>query len=144
MTTTRRRSTAEPVRARARAARKTPSESARTLASLRRHIDAELAGDLRLPTLARRAGMSTSRFSHWFREQMGIAPHAYVLEARLARARELLQGGERSLLEIALEVGFASQSCLHVSFRRRIGMTPSEYRTRYSRKAKDAPRAGVR
>jgi AraC family transcriptional regulator len=114
-----------------------------TLRELRRHIDANLDGDLSLATLARRAEMSTSRFSHWFREQMGTTPHAFVVNARLERAKELLRSSESPLIEIAFAVGFSSQSCLNVTFCRRAGMTPTQYRAQFSRKAKDTARRDV-
>jgi len=114
------------------------------LRALLRHIADNLEGDLSLATLAGRAGLSPSRFSHWFRERMGITPHAYVICARLDHAKALLEQDERSLLDVALAVGFTSQSCLNVSFRRRVGMTPSEYRAKFSRKAKDGPGPAAR
>ena len=111
------------------------------LAELRATIERNLDGDLSLPALARRAGMSTSCFSRWFREQTGVTPHAYVVEARIERAKGLLRSSELSLLEVALTVGFSSQSCLNVTFRRRAGMTPADYRRQVSTKAKDAAEA---
>lgn len=114
------------------------------LRELLRHIDENLDGDLSLATLAQRAEMSTSRFSHWFREQMRATPHAYVVNARLERAKELLRSSESPLIEIAFAVGFSSQSCLNVTFCRRAGMTPTQYRAQFSKKAKDTTRRSVR
>jgi len=114
------------------------------LRELLRHIGENLEGDLSLATLARRAEMSPSRFSHWFREQMGTTPHAFILEARLERAKELLRSSESPLIEIAFAVGFSSQSCLNVTFCRRAGMTPTQYRAQFSKKAKDTARRAVR
>lgn len=108
---------------------------------IRAYVESHLDRDLTLAVLARRAGMSASCFSRWFREQTGRTPHAFVLEARVARAKALLRRSELPLLEVALAAGFSSQSCLNVTFRRRAGMTPAEYRSGFSKKAKDA-RAG--
>lgn len=121
-----------------------PSSDRRTLDMVRAHVVAQLDQDLTLAVLARRAGMSPSCFSRWFRDQTGVTPHAFVLEARVARAKALLRESELPILEVALAVGFSSQSCLNVTFRRRAGITPAEYRAESSKKAKDAPRRGVR
>ena len=103
------------------------------------HIRANLDRDLDVTTLAKLAGASASCFARGFRQHVGIAPHAYVLDARVERAKELLLGSNLSLAAIALEVGFTSQSCLNVAFRRRAKTTPGCFRTKFSRKAKDAP-----
>jgi AraC family transcriptional regulator len=119
------------------------------LRDLRTHIAANLESDLTLAALARRAEMSPSCFSRWFRSRTGITPHAFVIESRLERAKAMLRESDRSLLEIALSVGFTSQSCLNVAFRRRAGMTPAEFRAgtspnQSSKKAKDTTRRDVR
>jgi AraC family transcriptional regulator len=121
-----------------------PRSDRQILDAVRAHIAARLDQDLTLAALARRAGMSASCFSRWFRDQTGMTPHAFVLEARVARAKALLRESELPILEVALAVGFSSQSCLTVTFRRRAGITPAEYRAESSKKAKDAPRGGVR
>lgn len=115
-----------------------------TLRGLREYVAANLDRDLSLAALARHAGMSSSCFSRWFREQTRITPHAFVVEARVAHAKKLLRSSELSLLEVALAVGFSSQSCLNVTFRRRAGMTPVEYRDEVSTKTKDEAIPGVR
>lgn len=114
------------------------------LRALREHIATHLDEDLTLALLARRAGMSTSCFSRWFRDQTGMTPHAFVIEARVARAKALLRESDLPLIDVALAVGFSSQSCLNVTFRRRAGITPAEYRAEFSKKAKDARRSSVR
>jgi transcriptional regulator GlxA family with amidase domain len=110
------------------------------LRDLRTHIAANLESDLTLAALARRAEMSPSCFSRWFRSRTGITPHAFVIESRLERAKAMLRESDRSLLEIALSVGFTSQSCLNVAFRRRAGTSPNQS----SKKAKDTTRRDVR
>lgn len=127
----------------ARASSKTRSEQA-TLEALREHTVAHLDDDLTLAAFARRAGMSASCFSRWFRDQTGMTPHAFVLEARVARAKALLRQSDLPLIDVALAVGFSSQSCLNVTFRRRAAMTPAEYRAEFSKKAKDGRHRSVR
>lgn len=116
----------------------------KVLQALREHIAAHPDEDLTLAALARRAGMSASCFSRWFRDQTGMTPHAFVLEARVARAKALLRESDLPLIDVALAVGFSSQSCLNVTFRRRAGITPAEYRAEFSKKAKDERRRSMR
>ena len=112
------------------------SEATR-LRRIREHVAVNLAEELRVAELAALAGMSVSGFAHWFRRCAGVSPHAYVLGARIALAKRLLEGSDRSLGSIALAVGFSSQACLNVRFRSCEGVTPGEYRALRSRNAKD-------
>jgi len=95
----------------------------RVLDYVREHLDS----DLSVPQLAEITGLSASCFARWFRRHVGITPHAYVTRTRVERAIDLIRGGELSLAEIALEVGFSSQPCLNVAFRRHAGMTPGQH-----------------
>ena len=63
-----------------------------------------------------------------FRESFGLPPHQYVLARRLAKARELLAGGDLPLGEVALMCGFASASHFSNRFRQAVGATPGAYR----------------
>ena len=106
------------------------------------HIRANLDRELDVESLAKLAGASASCFARAFRQQLGMAPHAYVLDARVERAKELLRATDLSLAAIALEVGFTSQSCLNVAFRRRAKTTPGRFR-RSSAEKRKTHRAGV-
>jgi len=90
-------------------------------------IDANLAADLSLASLARLVSMSPSTFARLFKASVGATTHNFVLSRRLQRA-EILLNGDTSLSEIALAVGFASQSHFTEAFRRRTGRTPSRVR----------------
>jgi AraC family transcriptional regulator len=92
------------------------------------YIAAHLDQDVSLAALARTAGMSPHHFAVLFRQRMGTPPHRYVVEQRIERARQLLRDRTRSVLEVALLSGFASQSHFGRVFRRIVGMTPSDYR----------------
>ncbi len=59
-----------------------------------------------------------------------MTPHAYLLEVRVQAARRMIEGGERSLAQIALDCGFAQQSHLGSAFRKVLGVTPGQYRRR--------------
>jgi len=116
-----------------------PAKLRRVIAHIRSNLDQELD----VESLAKLAGASASCFARAFLQQVGVTPHAYVLDQRVERAKALLEGTDLSLAEVALAVGFTSQSCLNVAFRGRAGTTPGRFRAKFSRKAKDAPRRRV-
>lgn len=94
------------------------------------HIHLNLKGDLSLPELARRAGVSVAYFRRMFEEASGVSPHRYVLAARLERARKLLTQSTWPIARIAEECGFSSQSHLTACFRSAHSVTPARYRSR--------------
>jgi AraC family transcriptional regulator len=89
-----------------------------------RHLDVSLS----LERLASVAGMDLFRFARAFKQSTGSSPHRYLLEARIALAKELLRDQSRSITEVALQAGFATPSHFSVTFRRITGVTPRAYR----------------
>lgn len=92
------------------------------------YIQAYLAEDLSLESIARAVDMSQYYFARLFKQSMGIAPYQYVIGQRVERAKQLLQQPELSIADIALQCGFASQSHLNYHFKRLIGVTPNQSR----------------
>lgn len=93
------------------------------------YIQAHLTEDISLAEMATAVGMSPYYFCRLFKQSMGISPYQYVIECRIDRAKELLSQGEKSIAEVALEVGFASQSQFTKHFKRIVGITPKQMRT---------------
>jgi AraC family transcriptional regulator len=91
------------------------------------YIHACLDQDLSLTVMAQQIGMSRCYFADQFKQAMGISPHQYVNQQRVEKAKQLLREQWRSLAEIALECGFASQSHLNKVFRKYVGKTPKNY-----------------
>jgi AraC family transcriptional regulator len=114
---------------RATAPRATRKLSSRQLQQTAAFIDAHIGADLSVAALADQLGMSPYTFSKLFKAKVESSPHSFVLSRRIQRA-ELLLGSPLSLSEIALTVGFASQSHFTEAFRRRTGRTPSKARHR--------------
>ena len=92
------------------------------------YIDAHLSDDLGLIELAAVTGLSPHHFGEAFKAATGTSPHRYVIERRVHRARELLQDRERTISEVAYDVGFSSQSHLTFNFRRLTALTPGRFR----------------
>lgn len=101
---------------------------ARRLARVLAFIDARLDQKLRLEEIAREACLSPFHLARSFKAATGCPLHRYVADRRLARAREMIARGDRSLAETALACGFSSQAHLSSSFRRATGMTPGAFR----------------
>lgn len=89
---------------------------------------ANLAGDIPLAEIARACGLSVGHFSRAFRKSTGLAPHAWLMRARVEHAMTLLRQREQPILEIALACGFVDQSHFTRVFVQRVGLTPGAWR----------------
>jgi len=91
-------------------------------------INDNLGRNISLAEIAANVEMSPFHFARMFKRSTGLAPHQYVLEQRIDRAKTLLSETALSLTEIAYRVGFASQSHFTAVFRRLTSTTPEAYR----------------
>ncbi len=82
-----------------------------------------------LDELARRAGMSRSQFVRVFRASNGTSPVDYLIDLRLDAAQRMMLASARSISEIALDCGFADSNYFSRQFKRRLGMSPKDYRS---------------
>ncbi len=87
-------------------------------------IEAELGKRLSVETLAGRLGLSSGCLTRACKAAIGVTPHDYIIDRRLARARALIAKADASLADIALACGFSSQAHLTTQMRRRLGVTP--------------------
>ena len=90
-------------------------------------IDTNLGKDLTIETLAKEACLSPFHFARAFRAATGKAPHSYLTELRIERAKSWILEG-RPLAEIAVQLGLSSQAYFTKWFKRLVGVTPGEYR----------------
>ncbi|MDF9778546.1 helix-turn-helix domain-containing protein [Pseudomonas baetica] len=86
---------------------------------------------LTLEQLAAVYGQNELRLLRDFTRYIGLTPHAYLVEVRLQAARRMIERTDRPLADIALDVGFAHQSHMGSALRKHLGMTPSQYRSRF-------------
>lgn len=103
-----------------------PAPARTAIDRVRDYLDAHYADNPSLADLARLAGLSPHYLNRLFQRQVGLPPHAYLVQRRLMRARQLIRAG-RSPLEASLESGFSDQSHLHRHFKRAQGLTPGQY-----------------
>lgn len=101
--------------------RLSPAAQARVLD----YIEAHLADDIDLTTLAQIVNVSTSHFASLFKQSVGVAPYQYLLSRRVHRARDLLLHSGLSIAQVAAEVGFYDQSHLTRHMRRVLAITPA-------------------
>ncbi|WP_194721830.1 AraC family transcriptional regulator [Noviherbaspirillum malthae] len=94
----------------------------------RDYLHAHYDQDISLDELAEVAGVDRFRLTRGFKHVYGLAPHAYLIQLRLSRARRLLAHGETPA-DVAAMLGFADQSHLGRWFRRAYGLTPAAYRS---------------
>ncbi len=92
-----------------------------------------LTGDLSLPALAQKAGMSERSFSRHYTEATGTTPARAVERLRVEAARRLLSDTRLPVKRVAERCGFGSEETLRRSFLRQLAATPQEYRARFSR-----------
>lgn len=86
--------------------------------------------DWRVATLAERAGVTPQHLGRMFRELTGRSPKEYVLEARVEAAKAYLHGSSLPIKRIAAELGFHDEFHFSRLFSRRVGASPSAYRSR--------------
>ncbi|MGK3979418.1 helix-turn-helix domain-containing protein [Sorangium sp. So ce118] len=107
-----------------RGPRRAPEKLRRAL----RFIDEHAHEPLTVADVAAHAELSPGHLHHLFRTVLGATVQDRIAALRLARATELLSRTDLGIAEIALRCGYADQSCLTRSLRRRHGVTPAAVR----------------
>lgn len=100
-------------------------------ADLVAYIAANLSTPLGVEALAERAGDSLRSFHRRFRKAVGQSPAAFVMEARLSSARDLLADGMPVKLAAA-RAGFSSPAQLGRAFQKKFGIAPGAYRAMHA------------
>lgn len=95
-----------------------------------RAMHADMARRWSLEELANLARMSRSAFAASFKKQVGTAPLEYLIEWRMAVARDALRRNTHSIAELAAVTGYESQSAFSTAFRRVVGTSPKQFRDR--------------
>lgn len=91
-------------------------------------MQAHTGEDISLAQLAETANLSTWHFAHLFKRQTGYAPLEYVLKLRMEKAMLLLVHSQKSITEIAYEVGYGSPPAFINIFTRKFGIPPRAWR----------------
>lgn len=99
------------------------------VAKAQQYIARNYSGNLTAATIAAACDISVSYLYRLFQTALDCTPGEYLLSCRISAARELLVNTGLSLNEIAFRCGFNSQSYFSDCFKRRVGISPSAYRS---------------
>ena len=91
-------------------------------------MEANLAESITLRVVAEHAGLSRMHFAAQFKTATGLSPHAFMLNRRIEKAKQMLLELAAPLSQIAFEVGFQSQGHFTTVFRKYTGTTPGRWR----------------
>jgi len=90
------------------------------------YLDSHFGEDLSLESLAGIACLSPFHFIRVFSRQTGLTPHAWMMQLRAHKAKDLLGRG-LAIADVAAQAGFADQSHLSRIFKRLLGYTPGQF-----------------
>ena len=107
-------------------------------------IVSNLHGNLSVETLAEKAALCSRHFRRRFQSSFGSSPAAFVQEMRLGEVRRQLATSRHSVDIIASSAGFGDTDSMRRAFRRRFGISPSEYRAKFGADPAAATRMGLK
>jgi len=109
------------------AQRAPPARASHAVRRARDMIAGRLAEDISIDDVASEVRLSRFHLMREFREHVGLPMHAYQLQLRIERAKARLAAGD-SVVDVALDVGFADQSHFTKRFKGLVGIAPASYR----------------
>jgi AraC family transcriptional regulator len=92
------------------------------------YMNAHLSENVSLASVAEEVEISQFHFCRLFKQSTGMTPHAYLIQQRVERAKQLLKRKEGTMLDIAIECGFANPSHFAKHFRKHTGLSPKQFR----------------
>ncbi|MGO4269706.1 AraC family transcriptional regulator [Paenibacillus sp. TAF58] len=96
-----------------------------------KYIDANLNKEMTIHELSQTAHFHPNYFIRFFKTHLGVPPMRYIYDRRLEKAKELLLCFSLSIHEIAEMTGFNNASHFSTSFKKHVGVSPSEFRHLY-------------
>ena len=121
--------------------RKAPQKSAYSVALSSRnphliaamqYMDDNLENPVEIDAVADEINISRRQLERLFKRHVGVSPAQFYIEQRVSRAHALLNETAMSVNEIAVATGFSSSSQLSLRFRKRFGLSPGAFRTRWA------------
>ena len=119
------------------------SQTALVMAHVRRYLEDNYMFDLSLDSVGEILHISPAYLSAQFKKYQKMNFLDCLTELRINAAKELLADPFRSSAEVASMVGYEDASYFARAFKKRTGMTPTQYRRQADRKAKADPEAGL-
>ncbi len=101
-----------------------------------RYISEHYDLPITIDELAEMESYNVTYYNDWFKQQTGISPGLYLRRIRIEKAKELLETSSFGVTDIAVTVGYSSNSTFTRAFRSITGMTPKAYRESVCGKAR--------
>ena len=98
------------------------------ISAARDWMEASYSGNITLEDIASIASMNSQHFLRMFKQVYNITPHQYIIDLKLKKARQLLEGNGMTINDICQAIGFESTFSFSVLFKKRFGMSPSQFR----------------
>ncbi len=98
---------------------------------IRTAIDSVPDGSISLDQLAKEFHITKQHVIRVFKQEYGITPHEYILDLRVGISQSLLKRTHLTVQEIAIQLNFCDAAYFSEFFRKRVGMTPLEFRKKY-------------
>ena len=102
-------------------------------------VETNLANSISTSDISAAAGLTRMHFAAQFKAATGLRPHEYLLRRRVERAQEMLVQTGMSVVDVALSVGFQSQSHFTVVFNRFVGRPPHAWRQSHGKGRHELP-----
>ena len=112
----------------------TMTTDSRRVQKVKDYIDANFKDDIRLQELADLANMTPTAFSRFFKLRTGKSISEYIIDVRLGHAARMLADSTMAVVEICYRCGFNNISNFNRIFKRKKGLTPTEFRENYHTK----------
>lgn len=101
-------------------------------------LQGQIGRTITIPMMAKHAKLAERTFLRRFHKASGFKPTEYFQQVKLIKAREMLELSNKNVDEIAWTIGYEDPGAFRKLFKRIVGLTPGEYRTRFSPKAAPA------
>lgn len=103
-----------------------------SVARAQHYMEQHYMENITVSKLANLGYVSSSCFNRRFKKEIGITPIEYLIEIRIARSKTLLRRKSIPITEVATRCGFGSNAHFSSCFQNRVGISPSEYRDKYT------------
>jgi transcriptional regulator GlxA family with amidase domain len=108
-----------------------PADDTAPIAKVQAYVLGHIGESFPVERLAAIGGVSSRSLARLFAQQVGMTPHDFVEAARVDVARNLLEGSDLPLKAIAYDCGFGTADRMRLVFRRRLGVSPAQYRATF-------------
>ena len=102
-----------------------------SVARAQHYMEQHYAENITVQRLAELGYISASTLNRKFKQEIGMTPIDYLIEIRIERSKILLRRKSISITDIAMRCGFGSSAHFSSCFQNRLGMTPTDYRSKF-------------